>query len=145
MGREPVSDTKSAHAFHAKMFTGTNINASAKHPVQSQQLTAKPANQRTKRFMGWRWAGVDAVLSFSLAAAGVAYWRIHLPTLTSQTVSANPIAETIDLSQSGTTRGAEASAFPPVTLPRRLIMAHLLLPYFSPGGKYGVSVTMDRN
>lgn len=54
------------------------------------------------------------------------------------------VAETIDLSQAGTTRGGEASTVPPVALPRRVVAAHILLPYFSPGGKYVVSVTMDR-
>jgi hypothetical protein len=55
------------------------------------------------------------------------------------------VAMTIDLSQAGTTRGGETSTVPPVALPRRVITAHVLLPYFSPGGKYVVSVTMDRD
>jgi len=33
----------------------------------------------------------------------------------------------------------------PVALPRRVIAAHILLPYFSPGGKYVVSVTMGKD
>jgi hypothetical protein len=44
-----------------------------------------------------------------------------------------------------TTRGGETSTVPPVILPRRVVAAHILLPYFSPGGKYVVSVTTDRN
>jgi hypothetical protein len=60
-------------------------------------------------------------------------------------VPANPVAVTIDLSQAGTTRGNETSTVPPVSLPRRVIAAHILLPYYSPGGKYVVSVTTDRN
>ena len=49
------------------------------------------------------------------------------------------------MSRAGTTRGGETAAVPPVALPRRVIAALILLPYFSPGGKYVVSVTTDRN
>lgn len=32
-----------------------------------------------------------------------------------------------------------------MVLPRRVVAARILLPYFSPGGKYVVAVTVDRN
>jgi hypothetical protein len=71
--------------------------------------------------------------------------RAHRPTLTTQTVTATPESETIDLSQAGTTRGGESSTVPPVALPRRVVAAHILLPFFSTGGKYVVAVTEDKN
>jgi hypothetical protein len=110
-------------------------------------LTSKvpAAVLKAKRPASWRWAAIAAVLLCCLAIAGVAYWRIHSPALTSQTVPTTAVAETIDLSQAGTTRRGETSTVPPVSLPRRVIAAHILLPYFSPGGKYLVSVTSDRN
>jgi hypothetical protein len=80
-----------------------------------------------------------------LAIAGLTYWRVYSSRLTSQRASTIPVAETIDLSQAGTVRGGETSTVAPVTLPRRIIAAHILLPYFSPGGKYVVAVTPDRN
>jgi hypothetical protein len=55
------------------------------------------------------------------------------------------VALTIDLSQAGATRSGATSTVPPVALPRRVVAAHILLPYFSPGGKYVVSVTMDKD
>lgn len=81
----------------------------------------------------------------SIALGGVAYWRVHSPSSTIATIPSTPIALTIDLSQAGTTRGGETSTVPPVALPRRVVAAHILLPYFSPGGKYVVSVTMDKD
>jgi hypothetical protein len=51
----------------------------------------------------------------------------------------------IDLSQAGTTRSGETSTVQPVVLPRRVVAAHILLPYFSPGGKYVVAVEVDKN
>ena len=58
--------------------------------------------------------------------------------------SSDSVALTIDLSQAGTTRGSDTSTVAPVVLPRRVVAAHVLLPYFSPGGKYLVSVASQR-
>ena len=101
--------------------------------------------QTAKQHANWRWAGIAAVLIFCLAIGGLAYWRIHSATSASQMIPATPVAETIDLSQAGTTRGGETSTVQPVVLPRRVVTAHILLPYFSPGGKYVVSVAMDKD
>jgi len=81
----------------------------------------------------------------SIAIGGVAYWRLHSPTSSNAVIPATPVALTIDLSQAGTMRGGETSTVEPVNLPRRVVAAHIFLPYFSPGGKYLVSVTMDKD
>lgn len=105
---------------------------------------AQIANQAA-RVRNWQWAGLAAVLVCSIALGGVAYWRTHSPTSSGASIPATPVALTIDLSQAGTTRGGETSTVPPVALPRRVVAAHILLPYFSPGGRYVVSVTMDKD
>ena len=92
----------------------------------------------------WPWA-IAAILLCCLAVGGLTYLRIRSQASSYQGIPADPVAMTIDLSQAGTTRGGGTSTVPPVTLPRRVVTAHILLPYFSPGGKYAVSVTMDRN
>ncbi len=55
------------------------------------------------------------------------------------------MAVTIDLSHAGTTRGTETNTVPAVILPRRVDTTHVILPNFSPGGNYVVSVTTDRS
>jgi hypothetical protein len=55
------------------------------------------------------------------------------------------MAVTIDLSQAGTTRGTDTTTVSAVVLPRRLDTAHVILPNFSPGGNYVVSITTDRS
>lgn len=45
----------------------------------------------------------------------------------------------------GPPREGEASSVPAIDLPRRVINAHVILPYFSPGGNYLVAVTTDRD
>ena len=92
----------------------------------------------------WAWA-IAAILLCSLAIAGLTYWRSQSQTASTEGITATPFATRIDLSQAGTTRGGETSTVSPVVLPRRVIAAHILLPYFSPGGNYVISVTTDRN
>ena len=80
------------------------------------------------------------------AVAGVIYWRTHLETAPAQVAQSTPAAVTIDLSQAGTTRGSDASTTAPVgVLPRGVVTAHVILPNFSPGGNYSVSITADRS
>ena len=92
----------------------------------------------------WRWTAFAAALLCCFAGAGVIYWRTHLVATPAQVVQSTPVAETIDLSQAGTTRGSDTSTVPAVVLPRRVITAHFVLPNFSPGGNYVISVTTDR-
>lgn len=70
---------------------------------------------------------------------------MYSPTSSNALVSATPIALMIDLSWTGVTHSGETSAVPRVALPRRAVAAHILLPYFSPGENYVVSVTKDKN
>ena len=70
---------------------------------------------------------------------------MHSPNLSIATIPSTPAVLTIDLRQAGTTRGGETPTVPPVALPRPVIAAHILLPYFSPGAKYVVSVAMDKD
>jgi hypothetical protein len=93
----------------------------------------------------WRWAVFASVLLCFLAVAGVIYWRTHSVGTSAQVAQATPVAVTIDLSQAGTTRGTDTTTVPAVVLPRRVDTDHVILPNFSPGGNYVVSVTTDRN
>jgi len=83
--------------------------------------------------------------SLLLGVAGLFYWRTQSVATVSQDAQAIPVSETIDLSQAGTTRGGETSSASAINLPRRIINAHVILPYYSPGGNYAVSVTTDRD
>ena len=140
-----LSDPKYLHVLKCAECTRELIELRKRRNEERGRVGALETARESKGSAGRRWAGIAAILVCCVAVAGVAYWRIHSPTLTSQTVPAIPVAVTIDLSQAGTTRGNETSTVPPVSLPRRVIAAHILLPYYSPGGKYVVSVTTDRN
>jgi len=136
-----LSDPKYLHVLKCAECTRELIELRKRRDAERMAQTGNEA----ARHRNWRWAGIAAVLVCSIAIGEVAYWRVHSPTSSIATIPATPVALTIDLSQAGTTRGGETSTVPPVALPRRVVAAHILLPYFSPGGKYVVSVTMDKN
>ena len=140
-----LSDPKYLHVLKCAECTRELIELRKRRNQQRGQTGVAGVRLATKRSPDWRWAGIAAVLLCGLALAGVAYWRVHAPTSISQVVPATPMAETIDLSQAGTTRGNETSNVSPVALPRSVIATHILLPYFSPGGKYVVSITMGKD
>lgn len=93
----------------------------------------------------WRWAVFASALLCCLAVVGVIYWRTHSAATRVQVAQSTPVAVAIDFSQAGTTRGTDTATVPAVVLPRRVVNAHVILPNFSPGGNYVVSVTTDHS
>jgi hypothetical protein len=136
-----LSDPKYLHVLKCAECTRELIELRKRRDAEKKvPIANEAARPRT-----WGRAGIAAVLAACIAIGGVAYWRAHSPTSSVGTIPATPVALTIDLSKAGTTRGGETSTVPPVALPRRVIAAHILLPYFSPAGRYVVSVTMDKD
>lgn len=140
-----LSDPKYLHVLKCAECTRELIELRKERNDKRGRVQVPPVLKEKSNRAGRRWVGSVVTLVCCLGIAGVAYWRIHLPGSTSEQAEVTPLGETIDLSQAGTTRGGETSTVPPVVLPRRVVSAHILLPYFSPGGRYVVSVTKDRN
>jgi hypothetical protein len=138
-----LSDPKYLHVLKCAECTRELLELRKLKKAKSSTSAGETGGHQTKG-SNWRWA-IAAILLCCLAVGGLTYWRIRSQTSSLGGITADPVAMTIDLSQAGTTRGGETSTVPPVALPRRVITAHVLLPYFSPGGKYVVSVTMERN
>jgi hypothetical protein len=138
-----LSDPKYLHVLKCAECTRELIELRNLRAERAKTGKPTPSLGRTQ-FADWRWA-IAAVLLCCLAIGLVTYWRSHTLATSSRAIPATPVALAIDLSQAGATRGGETSTVPPVALPRRVVAAHILLPYFSPGGKYFISVTMDRN
>ncbi|MGC1966956.1 MAG: hypothetical protein WA673_10870 [Candidatus Acidiferrales bacterium] len=139
-----LSDPKYLHVLKCAECTRELIELRRLRNEQSERANIGiPSRQGLAA--NWRWAIFASVLLCCLAVAGVFYWRTHLVATPAQVAQSTPVAETIDLSQAGTTRGTDTTTVPVVVLPRRVVSAHIILPNFSPGGKYVVSVTTDRS
>jgi hypothetical protein len=84
-------------------------------------------------------------LCFILAVATIA-WR-HQARESKRPVKEDQIAQvSLDLSADDVVRGSGPStADKPISLPRRLIELHLILPYYSPAGEYLITIARDRN
>jgi hypothetical protein len=141
--RLDLSDPKYLHVLKCAECTRELLELRRFKKEKSSAGAGESGGHRTQSSK-WRWA-IAAILLCCLAVGGLTYWRIQSQTSSTAGITADPVAMTIDLSQAGTTRGGGTSTVPPVTLPRRVITAHILLPYFSPGGRYVVFVTMVRN
>lgn len=85
------------------------------------------------------WAGALA-FGCVLLVIGLG-WRSQLRSARKEEQA---VSEAIDLSQSGESRGSQATSPGGYALPRKLIDLHVTLPYYSPPGAYRVSVATDR-
>ncbi len=93
--------------------------------------------------LGWR--TVMAVgIAFAVLVAGAAIVRYQMRS--SQTVGEALVEKTVDLSAEGVARGiTETEQAHPIVLARARNNLHLILPYFSAGGKYRVMLVRQRN
>ena len=146
-----LSDPKYLHVLKCAECTRELIELRRLRKKQKEQFepatSVSPALVYGNAQARWRWAGWTTALALSiLLVAAMVSWRNHTWSHGSQPGQEEvALSETIDLSHAGTLRGGEASPVPAIILPRRIIALHIVLPYFSPGGTYQVSVATDRD
>lgn len=138
-----LSDPKYLHVLNCAECTRELIELRRLRNEQSEHVMIGVPS-RSGPAANWRWAAFASIVLCLLAAAGVVYWRTQSGARPAQVAQSSPLAVTIDLSLAGTTRGTETTTVPPLALPSRMVAAHVILPNFSPGGNYIVSVTTDR-
>lgn len=92
----------------------------------------------------WKSAAI-AVLLCAIVIIGL-NWRNLIPRSSQQDEVATAVSVTVDLSGDGVSRSTEApKEGPTVTLPRKRVHLHMILPFFSPAGDYRVTITRDRS
>jgi hypothetical protein len=139
-----LSDPKYLHVLKCAECTRELIELRKLRNEQSERPGFRRLSRRDS-LMKWGWAAFASVIFCLLAVGGVIYWRMHSVAAPAQLADSTPVAATIDLSQAGTARGTDTSTIPVGLLPRRVVTAHIVLPNFSPGGDYVVSVTTAPN
>jgi hypothetical protein len=139
-----LSDPKYLHVLKCAECTRELIELRRLRNEQSARAkVGVPA--RPSSAANWRWAVAASVVLCFFVVAGVIYWRIHSEGAPAKVAQLIPVVVTIDLSQAGTTQGTDTTTAPLVVLPRRIDSAHVILPNFSPGGNYVVSITPNQS
>jgi hypothetical protein len=98
-----------------------------------------------RSWWGWRTALAVASVCVLLVVA-TAVWR-NQTSDSKRTRQDDGIAEvTLDLSGDDVIRGSQGSTSDKsISLPRKLVDLHVILPYYSPAGEYRITVAQDRN
>jgi hypothetical protein len=109
--------------------------------AQSASRSERRSSARLSWF-GWKtavFAGTAVVLVAVLALT----WRHELDRFGETKVEA-AVQKTVDLSGDGASRGG-AEKRVSISLPRRLVDLDLVLPFYSPAGRYRISLSKGRN
>jgi hypothetical protein len=140
-----LSDPRYLHVLKCSECTRDLLELRRLYGGQREPTVARPTLSQVPPRLGWRGAiWVSAVMVCCALFAGVFYWRTRSESPKTPGIQQAAIAETIDLSNAGASRGGDTSAVT-IVLPRRVVALRLVLPYFSPGGPYVVSVASDRS
>ena len=147
-GKLDLSDRKYLHIFECAQCTRELIELRRIREERLQReasLSSPPSHNKWLGVMKWKPAVAAALLCAAALVVGVS-WRMHSVRSTHETESNLAVLETIDLSNRGVSRGLEQpSPTNPISLPRKLVKLHLILPYFSPDGRYRVTVSKGKN
>ncbi len=97
-------------------------------------------------WLGWRHAMAVGIACAALVVSVVILRNQALRSRSSQSAGEATVSRTIDLSVDGISRGtAKAEQNPDILLDRARTRLHLILPYFSAGGKYRVMLVKQRD
>ena len=114
--------------------------------LREERLRQASTQERRLISLRLRWAGAIAASVAIVAVLAFLSWKHHAGIASDLTQDVAEVPATVDLSADGLSRDAnEDSDEHVISLPRRLVRLHLVLPYYSPIGNYRITVTPDRN
>jgi hypothetical protein len=147
-GKLDLSDRRYLHIFECAECTRELIEL--RHAREERLERTMDISSPSSR-NGWlRWMTSKPLPTVALLCAAAIIiavsWRMYPARSTHATGTDLAVLETIDLSSRGVSRGVEQSLpVNPVSLPRKLVRLHLILPYFSPAGHYRITVGKEAN
>ena len=141
-GKLDLEDPKYLHVFRCAECTRDLMGLRQLREERLQQAPPPPS-QRSSRW--WWYAGIAAAVAVVAVLIGVS--RKHYTNQSVETAQSEaPLSVSVDLSADGLARDASKSDAPtPIPLERRMIDLRLVLPYYSPAGKYRVTVSRDQS
>jgi hypothetical protein len=142
-----LSDPKYLHIVKCAECTRELIGLRQLREAALEQESPRPEHKHSRSFLR---PTSRVLLTLALSACIVAIisflmWKRFSTPEAPSADQGSVIAMTVDLSDAGATRSVEpSSTMPAISLPRRRVALHLILPYYSPQGGYRVSVTSAR-
>jgi len=106
----------------------------------SQLLTLR--QQYRSHHQGLVFATAVAACALVVVGALIAYRAVQKSPTTANTAI---ISQTVNLWDAGTVRGEQPGALQSVSLPPAPVRLKIILPRFSPAGRYGIAVTRDQS
>lgn len=139
-GKLDLEDPKYMHVFQCAECTRELMEL---RRLREERL-AGAAHSKVRQ-TAWRLTWAAAALALAAVVGFVALrYRDNRQVQTATEQQLVPVF--VDLSSKGVARDTDSSqAAPLTTLPTSRIRAHLILPFYSPGGRYSVTVSRDRS
>jgi hypothetical protein len=147
-GKLDLSDRKYLHIFECAECTRELIELRRAREERLDETMDISSPSSRSSWLRWVKSKPHAAAALLCAVALIiaVSWRIYSARSNHQTEMDIAVLKTIDLSSRGVSRGLE-QPLPagPISLPRKLVKLHLILPYFSPAGSYRITVGKAAN
>lgn len=113
---------------------------------RSKERHSPPIRMAKSIFWNWKLAGIAACLCLFAFCLSLRYQRDRQEEVARlSNVASIPVAVLVDLSGDGVERGTEKSEPHPISLPNQLLKLHLMLPYYSPSGRYCIFLATKKD
>jgi hypothetical protein len=143
-----LADPKYLHVLECAECTRELIELRRRRDDQEKQAIRATetlsVSGRTSRPRYSRWAALATAFAICVASVvGIFYLQNQQGIKTQQDAQEIVVSRTLDLSKAGALRG-ETIPKVALLLPRRIVALHVLLPYYSPGGRYQLTIVPDK-
>jgi hypothetical protein len=141
-GKLDLEDPKYMHVFQCAECTRELMEL---RRLREERLTQAAQSRTRGLFRGRQFVGIAAVVGLVAVAAFIG-WRYHSSRSLESLKSLQPVSVLVDLSAYGAARDAgQVPTEPTVSLPARRVDVRLILPFYSPGGNYRITISRDRS
>ena len=117
------------------------VDHAASCPTCMSQLLTLRQHYRSHH-QGLVFATAVAACALVVVGALIAYRAVQKSPTTANTAI---VSQTVNLWDAGTVRGEQPGALQSVSLPAAPVRLKIILPHFSPAGRYGIAVTRDQS
>lgn len=141
-GKVDLEDQKYLHVFRCAECTRDLMELRRLREERIRKATPAAIPQP---FPWWRTAGIAAAVLLFAVLIGFG-WKYFVVRPDESAQNGPPVPVSVDLSSDGLSRGGDQdTGAAAISLPRRRVDLHLVLPYYSPAGTYRVTLTKNQS